>query len=132
MMRAEAVRILITGAILSMAIANHAAAAGIAPQPRGAGAVRPGQERAESGVFGFAGAVKGGGAPSGVIGECVWIYDATNRKQVATGVCKEGNFRVGLKPGVYVVRGPGGNQKVDIKPNRWVKIKSLVALPAGF
>jgi hypothetical protein len=85
----------------------------------------------ESGVYGFSGAIKGGSALSGVIGECIWIYDADNKKLVATGDCDQGNFRVALKPGEYVVRGPGGNQKIDVKPHQWVKIKSLVELPGS-
>jgi hypothetical protein len=51
------------------------------------------------------------------------------QKQIAKGDCDEGNFRVALKPGTYVVRGPGGNQKIEVKPRHWVKIKSLVELP---
>jgi hypothetical protein len=85
-------------------------------------------DEVESGVYGFSGAMKGG-SPSGVIGECIWIYDADNKKQIAKGDCDEGNFRVVLKPGTYVVRGPGGNQKIEVKPRQWVKIKSLVELP---
>jgi hypothetical protein len=52
----------------------------------------------ESGVYGFSGALKGG-SPSGVIGECIWIYDVENEKQIAKGDCDEGDFRVLLKPG---------------------------------
>jgi hypothetical protein len=85
----------------------------------------------ESGVYGFSGALKGG-SPSGVIGECIWIYDADNKEQIAKGDCDEGNFRVVLKPGTYVVRGPGGNQKIEVKRHQWVKIKSLAQLPGSF
>ena len=85
-------------------------------------------DEVESGVYGFSGAMKGG-SPSGVIGECIWIYDADNKKQIAKGDCDEGNFRVVLKPGTYVVRGPGGNQKIEVKPHQWIKIKSMVELP---
>ena len=87
-------------------------------------------DEVESGVYGFSGAMKGG-SPSGVIGECIWIYDADNKKQVAKGDCDEGNFRVVLKPGTYVVRGPGGNQKIEVQPHQWVKISSLVNLPGS-
>src|SRR5579864_2987484 len=85
-------------------------------------------DEVESGVYGFSGAMKGG-SPSGVIGECIWIYDADNKRQIAKGDCDEGNFRVVLKPGTYVVRGPGGNQKIEVKPHQWIKIKSMVELP---
>jgi hypothetical protein len=85
-------------------------------------------DEVESGVYGFSGAMKGG-SPSGVIGECIWIYDADNKNQIAKGDCDEGNFRVVLKPGTYVVRGPGGNQKIEVKPRQWIKIRSLVELP---
>lgn len=88
-------------------------------------------DEVESGVYGFSGAIKGGSSLSGVMGECIWIYDADNKKQVAKGDCDQGNFRVVLKPGKYVVRGPGGNQKIDVKPHQWVKIKSLVELPGS-
>jgi hypothetical protein len=85
-------------------------------------------DEVESGVYGFSGAMKGE-SPSGVIGECIWIYDADNKNQIAKGDCHEGNFRVVLKPGTYVVRGPGGNQKIEVKPRQWIKIRSLVELP---
>ena|SRR5690242_3720716 len=85
----------------------------------------------DSGVYGFSGAIKAGSL-SGVIGECIWIYDADNKAQITKGDCDEGNFRVVLKPGSYVVRGPGGNQKIDVKPHHWVKIKSTVDLPGSF
>ncbi len=88
-------------------------------------------DEVESGVYGFSGAIKGGSSLSGVMGECIWIYDADNKKQVAKGDCDQGNFRVVLKPGTYVVRGPGGNQKIQVKPHQWVKIKSLVKLPGS-
>ncbi|MGA8568322.1 MAG: hypothetical protein WB580_11075 [Candidatus Binataceae bacterium] len=87
-------------------------------------------DEVESGVYGFSGAIKGG-TPSGVMGECIWIYDADNNKQIAKGDCDQGNFRVVLRPGTYVVRGPGGNQKIEIKPHQWIKIKSLVELPGS-
>ena len=51
----------------------------------------------KSRVCGFSGAFKGG-SPSGVIGECIWIYDP-DKRQLAKGDCAEGNFRVVLQPG---------------------------------
>ncbi len=92
---------------------------------------RAARDKIESGVYGFSGALKGG-SPSGVIGECIWIYDADNKQQLAKGDCAEGNFRVVLKPGIYVVRGPGGNQKIEVKPHQWIKIRSVVQLPSSF
>lgn len=86
----------------------------------------------ESGVYGFSGALKAESAVMGVMGECIWIYDADNKKQVAKGDCDHGNFRVPLKPGTYVVRGPGGNQKIHVKPHQWVKVRSLVKIPGSF
>lgn len=88
-------------------------------------------DEVESGVYGFSGAMKGG-SPSGVIGECIWIYDADNKNQVAKGDCDEGNFRVALNPGTYVVRGPGGNQRIEVKPHQWIKINSMAELPGSF
>ncbi len=100
----------------------------------GKAAAKPGgvaSDEVESGIYGFSGALKGGSSLSGVMGECIWVYDADNKQQVAKGNCDQGNFRVVLKPGKYVVRGPGGNQKVDVKPHQWVKINSLVKLPGS-
>ena len=88
----------------------------------------------QSGIFGYSGAKMADSAPKGVIGECIWIYDADNKQQVSKGDCLEsdaGNFRVALAPGHYVVRGPGGNQKVEIKPDGWVKVTSIVKVPAA-
>jgi hypothetical protein len=90
---------------------------------------------AQSGIYGFSGARNDLGAiPEGVVGECVWIFDAMDKGQVAKGNCSErqpGKFRVVLKPGRYVVHGPGGNQKVEIKRGEWVKVTSIVLLPLG-
>jgi hypothetical protein len=89
----------------------------------------------QSGIYGFSGAHSDlGTIPEGVVGECVWIFDAMDKSQVAKGKCSErqpGKFRVLLKPGRYVVHGPGGNQKVEIKRGEWVKVTSIVLLPLG-
>jgi hypothetical protein len=89
----------------------------------------------QSGIYGFSGAHNDlGTIPEGVVGECVWIFDAKDKSQVAKGNCSErqpGKFRVVLKPGRYVVHGPGGNQKVEIKRGEWVKVTSIVLLPLG-
>jgi hypothetical protein len=89
----------------------------------------------QSGIYGFSGAHSDLETnPEGVVGECVWIFDAMDKSQVAKGKCSErqpGKFRVVLKPGRYVVHGPGGNQKVEIKRGEWVKVTSIVLLPLG-
>jgi hypothetical protein len=92
----------------------------------------PGSTPGDSGVYGFSGARVPDSDPQGVIGECIWIYDAANRNQVAKGDCIEsapGRFRVRLKPGRYVVRGPGGSKPIEVKPGGWIRIMSIVALP---
>lgn len=89
----------------------------------------------ESGIYGFSGGKSPlSTEPAGVIGECIWIFDAPNRRQVAKADCSEkepGKFRVVLKPGRYVVHGPGGNQNVEIKQGGWVKVTSVASLPVG-
>ena len=88
------------------------------------------------GVYGFSGTTSQFGEDKrGVIGECIWIYDAMNRKQVTSGQCfqnKPGQFHVPLGPGRYVVRGPGGNRAVEIKKAQWVRVDSALEVPAGF
>jgi hypothetical protein len=82
----------------------------------------------QSGVYGFSGTI----GKRGVIGECIWVYDASNHKQVASGDCSganPGKFRVPLAPGNYVVKGPGGNRTVEIKSGRWTRVDSVVAMP---
>ena len=89
----------------------------------------------QSGIYGFSGGKSDiASDPEGVIGECIWVYGADDKTQVAKGICsdrKPGEFRVVLQPGRYVVHGPGGSQKVEIKPGKWVNIKSIVLLPLG-
>jgi len=89
----------------------------------------------QSGIYGFSGGkVPGADFPEGVIGECIWIFDQANKNQIAKGECSErspGRFRVVLKPGHYVVRGPGGNKPIEVKAGQWIKIESLTLLPAG-
>jgi hypothetical protein len=89
----------------------------------------------QSGVYGFSGAKAGDNAPEGVIGECIWIFDQANKAQVAKGECREsdpGQFRITLTPGKYVVHGPGGNRAIEVKQGQWVKIVSIVPVPASF
>ena len=89
----------------------------------------------KSGVYGFSGARAGDAEPKGVIGECIWIFDQSNKAQLAKGDCLEsdpGKFRVSLKPGKYMVHGPGGNRPIDIKEGQWVKVVSIVPLPVSF
>jgi hypothetical protein len=86
----------------------------------------------ESGVYGFSGARVAEGAPEGVIGECIWIFDESDHTQIAKGECGEaepGKFRIALKPGKYVVHGPGGKQRIEVKRGTWLKVMSLVELP---
>jgi hypothetical protein len=89
----------------------------------------------QSGIYGYSGGRSDiASDPEGVVGECIWVYDAMDKSQVAKGECSErrpGNFRVVLRPGRYVVHGPGGNQTVEIKQGEWVKISSIVRLPLG-
>jgi hypothetical protein len=90
----------------------------------------------QSGIYGFSGARSPMATdPEGVIGECIWIFDAANQKQLAKGSCSErrpGVFRVVLQPGSYVVHGPGGTKKVQLKPGSWIKIESIAIMPIGF
>lgn len=86
----------------------------------------------ESGIYGFSGAGVPDTEPEGVVGECIWVFDERNRQQLAEGECDErspGRFRVVLKPGHYIVRGPGGNTAVEVKRGAWVKIESVASLP---
>jgi hypothetical protein len=122
---------IVAAMLLAFATCGGALAAENKPAPKPASATSVARNGVQSGVYGFSGALKGGSSLSGVIGECIWVYDAGNRKQIAKGDCDQGNFRVPLKPGQYVVRGPGGNQKIDVKPHQWVKIRSLVTLPGN-
>jgi hypothetical protein len=89
-------------------------------------------ENTGSGIYGFSGSgVHGSSLNAGVVGECIWIYDATNSKQIAAGNCDEknpGKFRVELPPGRYVVRGPGGDKPVQVKTGAWTQIESIGAL----
>jgi len=89
----------------------------------------------ESGVYGFSGTtLPFGENQMGVVGECVWIYDAGTKKEVASGYCygsNPGNFRVPLRPGRYVIRGPGGPKAIEIKEHTWTKLDSLLEMPAG-
>ncbi len=132
---------LLAGLLAMLLGAAPIAGAGCARKPPGAppntsssmaAPAPPGSSPGDSGVYGFSGAKVPDGDPQGVIGECIWIYDAANRNQVAKGDCIEsapGKFRVRLKPGRYVVRGPGGNKPIEIKPSGWIRIMSIIALP---
>jgi len=128
-MRAQALSVVFAAAILFVAATEGQPAAQNKPETS---AESSAADRVQSGVYGFSGAVRGEGSPSGAIGECIWVYDVKNTRQVAKGDCDQGNFRVPLKPGQYVVRGPGGNEKIDVKPHQWVKIRSLIKLPENF
>jgi len=93
--------------------------------------------RIQSGVYGFSGVSSpfGDEEKKGVVGECIWIYDAANQKQIDKGSClaeKPGEFRVPLSPGHYVVRGPAGNQAVQVSAGQWARVDSVVKLAIGF
>jgi hypothetical protein len=94
--------------------------------------VQPAEPPTQSGVFGFSGGKVPYSDPEGVVGECIWIFDAQDKAQVAKGDCAErtpGQFRVVLKPGRYVVHGPGGNTPIEVTEGKWIKVESIVALP---
>ncbi len=95
----------------------------------------PAEPPIQSGIYGFSGGkIPGADFAEGVIGECIWIYDQLNKNQIAKGDCTErspGKFRLVLKPGRYVVRGPGGNQSIEVKAGQWIKIESVTLLPRG-
>jgi len=125
-------------ALPMMLLLTGASLAQTAPKPvtNPAKSVQPAAEPPiQSGVYGFSGGkVPGSDYPEGVIGECIWIFDQLTKNQVAKGDCNErnpGKFRVVLKPGHYVLRGPGGNSPIEVKAGEWVKIESLALLPAG-
>lgn len=130
-MRNAATCAALVGAALLTGVVISASARASEETPKAKPIPAAASDEVESGVYGFSGAIKGGGSLSGVMGECIWIYDADNKKQVDKGDCDQGNFRVVLKPGTYVVRGPGGNQKIEVKPHQWIKVKSLVKLPGS-
>jgi hypothetical protein len=89
----------------------------------------------QSGVYGFSGVSSPFGEDRrGALGECIWIYDAANQKQIATGACsdkKPGEFRVPLSPGRYVVRGPGGKKAVEVTSDQWVRVDSVLKMALG-
>jgi hypothetical protein len=97
-------------------------------------ATEPPEPPIQSGIYGFSGAKTPDAPASGVVGECMWIYDAQNQKQIATADCYQtnpGTFRLVLKPGHYVVHGPGGVKPVEVKDASWVKIESIAVLPVA-
>ena len=130
-------RLTIIARTLTLAALALPPAVGRAQAASGTNAIvaTPGTPPVESGVYGFSGGKSPLSTdPEGVIGECIWIFDAANQRQVAKGDCSEkepGKFRVVLKPGRYVVHGPGGNHNVEIKPGGWVKVTSVALLPIG-
>ncbi|MGA2411939.1 MAG: hypothetical protein ABSG46_16335 [Candidatus Binataceae bacterium] len=109
---------------------SSAASKAVAPEPS-----RIDESAIKSGVYGFSGAKAGDNDPKGVVGECIWIFDQSNKAQLAKGDCLEsdpGKFRVALKPGKYIVRGPGGNRPIEVKEGQWIKVVSIVPLPVSF
>jgi len=101
---------------------------------KAAAAHEPPEPPIQSGIYGFSGAKTPDAAASGVVGQCMWIYDAQNQKQIATADCYQNNpgtFRLVLKPGRYVVHGPGGVKPVEVKDAGWVRIESIAVLPVA-
>lgn len=132
-MAANALRYVPRVVLLTIAIGG-----GCAHKPTVAGSApvtsspAPAAPSSDSGVYGFSGARIAEGAQEGVIGECIWVFDESNRRQIATATCgaeEPGRFRVRLRPGRYVLRGPGGNRPVEVPPGQWIKVTSLVELP---
>jgi hypothetical protein len=134
-MRASAIGLLILFAMIVLPLGSPAQA----PPKSKASAAKQAETMPEppvqSGVSGFSGGkVPGADFPEGVIGECIWIFDQANKNQIAKGDCSErnpGRFRVVLKPGHYVVHGPGGTQPIEVKAGQWINIESVTLLPAG-
>lgn len=128
-------REMIIGLLATFALLLRPVAAGQASAESQTVPAKAAEPPVQSGVYGFSGGkVPGADFPEGVIGECIWIFDEANRNQIAKGECSErspGKFRVVLKPGRYVVRGPGGNKPIDLKPGKWIEIESVTLLPGG-
>jgi hypothetical protein len=122
-------------AILVSPVGGHAQTSGKVDASSTKRATTPAEAPVQSGVYGFSGGkVPGADFPEGVIGECIWIFDQANKNQIAKGECSErrpGKFRVVLKPGRYVVHGPGGNKPIEVKAGQWLNIESVTLLPAG-
>ena len=125
-----------TISLIAAAVMILAVSTGIRAQTSANSSVSPSNAAGppiESGVYGFSGG-KAAGADfaEGVVGECIWIFDQANKTQIAKGECSErnpGKFRVVLKPGHYVVHGPGGNKPIEVKPGQWINIESVTLLP---
>lgn len=123
-------RLTIVAGALTFAMLVVSPATGRAQAPStGKAAKTMGPPPVQSGIYGFSGARSAiDSDPEGVVGECIWIFDADDKSQVAKGDCGErepGKFRVVLKPGRYVIHGPGGNRRVEIKQGGWVQRQSF-------
>jgi hypothetical protein len=120
------------GALIVAAVLVHPASGGAQAGKSGdaSKAAASGAPSAQSGIYGFSGTgAKGTSDPntrSGVMGECIWVFDAPGKNQITTGNCASpGNFRVALAPGHYVVKGPGVSQSIEVKPGAWTKVDSI-------
>jgi hypothetical protein len=87
-----------------------------------------------SGIYGTVTA--GGGAPPGrsavVRGPCVKVLEAETNREVATGTCDDnGNFRVALSPGRYVVKVAGQKTETTVHRDEWVQRRFFLPLPAA-
>jgi hypothetical protein len=130
-----AATIILSGGIAASADDHDPKVSAASARTKAAGTAVVEKESGQSGVYGFSGAKAGDNDPEGVIGECIWIFDQANKSQVAKGDCRAdnpGQFRVTLAPGKYVVHGPGGNRPIEVKQGQWIKIVSIVPVPASF
>jgi hypothetical protein len=123
-------------AILALAPAGQpqTAANNVRISEKVAAPTNPPEPPIQCGIYGFSGAKTPDSVARGVVGECMWIYDAQNQKQIATADCYQNNpgtFRLVLKPGRYMVHGPGGVKPVEVKDAGWVKIVSIADLPVA-
>ena len=134
-MRHTLIALVALSAILILPLVGRAQTSAKAGTSKSKAAQQAAEPPIQSGVYGFSGGkVPGADAAEGVVGECIWIFDQLNTNQIAKGECTErspGKFRVVLKPGRYVVRGPGGNKPIELKTGQWIKIESVTLLPAG-
>src|SRR5216684_7643103 len=76
---------------------------------KAATASEPPETPIQSGIYGFSGAKTPDSAARGVVGECMWIYDAQNQKQIATADCYQNNRALSawcLNPAAMWFTGP--------------------------
>jgi hypothetical protein len=134
-MRHTTIALVALSAMLTLSLACRAQTPGKSGTSNANAAQPAAEPPVQSGIYGFSGGkAMGADYAEGVIGECIWIFDQLNKKQIAKGECAErspGKFRVVLKPGRYVVHGPGGNKPIEVKAGQWIKIESITLLPGA-